>query len=164
MKRILPLLFAMLISVSLIIVPVFASEAAAPDTEQQLTEAEVQAISTADIPANLVKLTVSSHLGEITLVLPSGVGSGSLVLDGQYLRNMTSSTLYVFCPEFPDYIFSASRFDVLTYRDSEANNYQTVDLIVTEVKSSVPSFEEVFPWIFLALVILSALFAIWERR
>ena len=44
--------------------------------------------------------------------------------------NMSNSTVYAYCPDFPDYTFSAARFSEFTYR---ATNYNTSDLNISKV-------------------------------
>lgn len=44
--------------------------------------------------------------------------------------NLSVSTCYAYCPTYPDYTFSASRFGTFTYRTS---GYDTQDLAVTQL-------------------------------
>ena len=56
--------------------------------------------------------------------------SGSLV-------NMSNSTCYAYCPNYPDYTFQCNRFGEFTYRSS---NYNSVDLHITEISESNITF------------------------
>lgn len=47
--------------------------------------------------------------------------------------NMSSSTVYAYCPAFPEYTFSASRFNTFTYR---GDGLQSTELRVTSVTES----------------------------
>lgn len=53
--------------------------------------------------------------------------------------NLSNSTCYAYCPEYPDYTFSCSRFGTFTYR---ATNYNTTDLQVRNITDSNISFLE----------------------
>lgn len=47
--------------------------------------------------------------------------------------NMSNSTVYAYCPAFPEYTFSASRFNTFTYR---GDGFQSTDLGITSVTDS----------------------------
>lgn len=76
--------------------------------------------------------TVSCQLGDVHLTLPEGYSSDSLAFSGGRLINMTDSTLYLYCSEFPSYVFSANRFGPVSYREANGAGYQTVELIVSD--------------------------------
>lgn len=59
-------------------------------------------------------------------------GSGSPV-------NLSNSTCYAYCPDYPDYTISCSRFSTFTYR---ASNYNTADLQLTNISETNISFLE----------------------
>lgn len=145
MKRILAVVFAVFIMSALLIMPVAASAA-----NGAATTAVIAANS--NKPASLASLKVQCQLGEITLYLPYGIGQNALLHDGDTLRNMTDSTIYLYCPEFPDYVFSASRYSPVTYREPNGTNYQTVQLIVSD--SSVFSEDEKTVLIIVFVVVL----------
>lgn len=125
MKRILAISFAVFILAALLIVPVVASAATSAST--------TVIASNSNKPTSLASLKVQCQLGEITLYLPYGTGMNALLHDGDSLRNMTDSTIHLYCPEFPEYVFSASRYSPVTYREPNGTNYQTVQLIVSDV-------------------------------
>lgn len=47
--------------------------------------------------------------------------------------NMSNNTVYAYCPAFPEYTFSASRFNTFTYR---GDGVQARDLVITSVTDS----------------------------
>lgn len=49
------------------------------------------------------------------------------------LVNLSSSTCYAYCPDYPDYSFSCSRFNSFTYR---ASGYDTLDLGITDISET----------------------------
>lgn len=53
--------------------------------------------------------------------------------------NMSTSTCYLYCPAYPDYTFSASRFGTFTYR---ASNYNTTDLEIRNINDTNITFIE----------------------
>ena len=157
MKRFLQLLFAVLTSIVVIALPVMAADASSGTEVPE----EAQSLDKSDIPVSYAVITAETHMGELDLILPEGVGKDALVLDGDRLRNFTSGTLYVHCPQFPDYTFSASRFGVLTYREQNVGSMQSVELVVHSVKSS-PGFVEVFPFIFIILLTMCLFARLWD--
>lgn len=59
-------------------------------------------------------------------------GSGALV-------NLSNTTCYAYCPDYPDYTFSCSRFGTFTYR---ATNYNSSDLMITDISETNIEFLE----------------------
>lgn len=53
------------------------------------------------------------------------------------LVNLSNSTCYAYCPDYPSYTFSCSRFNSFTYR---ASNYDTSDLEITDISETNMSF------------------------
>lgn len=53
--------------------------------------------------------------------------------------NMSNTTCYAYCPDYPDYTFSCSRFNTFTYR---SDGYSTSDLNITQVMDSNIFFME----------------------
>lgn len=53
--------------------------------------------------------------------------------------NMSSSTLYLYCPAFPEYTFSAARFNTINYR---GDGNQNTELRITSVTNSNINFLE----------------------
>lgn len=84
--------------------------------------------------------------------------------------NMSTSTCYAYCPDYPDYTFSCSRFGTFTYRST---NYSTTDLEISEIKETNISFlddeasrlsaSEVLLFIAALIFVFGALFLITRR-
>ena len=55
------------------------------------------------------------------------------------LVNLSNTTCYAYCPTYPDYTFSCSRFGTFTYR---ASNYNTSDLLITNISDTNIEFLE----------------------
>lgn len=53
--------------------------------------------------------------------------------------NLSNSTCYAYCPDYPDYTFSCSRFGTFTYRSS---NYSSEDLEITNISDTNITFLE----------------------
>lgn len=150
-------------------VPVLAAEVSESTTEAVGSTDPVSSVADDSVLLDavgpefdgLVSFQVSSALGEITLYLPNGSSRDDLQLADGYLYNTTGSTLYLYCPQYPDYTFSASRFDTVYYRVN-ATGYSSVELAVTAVNSSVPDFENVLPFLILFAMFLSGFSLLWR--
>lgn len=83
-------------------------------------------------------ITGDSALGDgLTFYIPSNFVSGSLTYDENgYLFNLTSSSIYLYCPDYPDYTIYASRFSGFQYRTD--SNYGTtyLDLNLTNITAA----------------------------
>lgn len=83
-------------------------------------------------------ITGDSALGDgLTFYIPASFVSGSLTYDENgYLFNLTSSSIYLYCPDYPDYTIYASRFSGFQYRTD--SNYGTTyqDLNLTNVTAA----------------------------
>lgn len=53
--------------------------------------------------------------------------------------NMSNSTCYAYCPAYPNYTFTCSRFSTFTYRSS-GSSYSTSDLNITDISDTNISF------------------------
>lgn len=153
MKRVFAIFFAVFILAALLIMPVAASAANSAATTAVIANNKLQ---------RLASLSVTCQLGDITLYLPYGLDAGAVLLEGDALLNMTDSTVYLYCPEFPDYVFSASRFGAFSYRDSQASSYQTVQLIVSDSHTLSDSVESVLVCIVVVYLMLSVLVSFWR--
>lgn len=77
---------------------------------------------------------------DMTFYVPNEWAFDALTFDDSgELVNLSTSTCYLYCPKYPDYTFSASRFGTFTYR---ASNYNTSDLNITDISESNISFFE----------------------
>ena len=98
-------------------------------------DAAAFALSGADTEfENLAYYDISCSLGDIRLYLPYDVDRDALQLQDGKLVNLSNSTLYLYCPEYPSYTFSASRFQSVVYRVD--SSYTSVDLGEVELVES----------------------------
>ncbi len=111
--------------------------------------------------AGLAYFDVKSNLGSIRLYLPQGVSKDAVQLQDGMLYNVTNSTLYFYCREYPGYTFSASRFQNVSYR---ASNYDTQDLTVTEVTASGMVIDDYFDYVIIFCLVFIALAMIWRGK
>lgn len=69
--------------------------------------------------------------------VPADYASGSLTYDSSgYLFNLTSSSIYLYCPDYPDYTIYAPRFSGFQYRPASGSGYTYVDLYVHDVSDT----------------------------
>lgn len=80
-------------------------------------------------------ITGDSALGKsLTFYVPSDYAAGSLTYDENgYLFNLTSSSVYLYCPDYPDYTIYASRLSGFQYRTDSGYGSSYVDLNLTNV-------------------------------
>lgn len=85
--------------------------------------------------------TADCDLGsDLEFIVPVGVQEGSLLItESGDIVNMSNSTIYLYCPAYPDYTFSLSRFSGVTYRSD--SGYNSVSLVLSDVSYS-PVFTE----------------------
>lgn len=70
----------------------------------------------------------------LTFYIPASFVSGSLTYDENgYLFNLTSSSIYLYCPDYPDYTIYAPRFSVFQYRTDSSYGSSYVDLNLTNI-------------------------------
>lgn len=110
----------------------------------------------------LAYLDVTCNLGSIRLYLPYGVDLAGVQLRDGLLFNTTNSTIYLYCPDYPDYSFSASRFQNVTYRTS-GNNYNTVDLTGVSIEKTSVTLSQIMPFIHVFALILTIFSLCWRR-
>lgn len=68
----------------------------------------------------------------IKFYVPADFANGSLTYDDSgYLFNLTSSSIYLYCPDYPDYTIYAARFSGFQYRPGSGYSY--ADLNVTNI-------------------------------
>lgn len=90
-------------------------------------------VSAAELQGGYV-FTCDCALGSgVTFYVPTTYAAGSLTYDSSgNLFNLTSSTIYLYSPDYPSYTFTASRFSTFTYRTS---GYDTQDLNIRNVQT-----------------------------
>lgn len=75
-------------------------------------------------------ITGDSAMGSgLTFYVPADFAEGSLTYDSSgNLFNLTSSSIYLYCADYPDYTIYASRFSGFQYRAGTGSGYQYHDL------------------------------------
>lgn len=111
--------------------------------------------------SGLVRYTVNSNLGQISLQLPEGLDNTVLQLRDGYLYNVSGSTVYLYCDQFPTYTFSAARFSPVSYRTG--SGYDTQQLAVYEVITYSASPDQMWNYLFYFLLILIVFLLFWRR-
>ncbi len=83
-------------------------------------------------------LTGDCALGSgLTFYIPSDFAEGALTYDSSgVLFNLTSSSVYLYCPDYPDYTIYASRFSGFQYRSSSGSGYQYQDLNLRNITAT----------------------------
>lgn len=124
-----------------------------PVDSQYIVETSPSPMAIAETEANPVLLALDSDLaGGYFFTCDCALGNGLrfyvplefahdvFTFDGSgTLINLSNSTCYAYCPDFPDYTISCSRFSSFTYR---ASNYNTADLNIHNVTESNMTFLE----------------------
>lgn len=119
------------------------SEAAASDEEPALeTEESSEDIAALDVSGDLAGgyyFVCDSALGYgLTFYVPLEWAHDVFTLDSSGTPvNLSTNTCYAYCPDFPDYTISCSRFGTFTYR---ATNYNTADLRITNITDTNMTF------------------------
>lgn len=108
--------------------------------------------------------------------VPADFAAGSLTYDSSgYLFNLTASSIYLYCPDYPDYTIYASRFSGFQYRQSSGSGYQYQDLnlrnvtaanveILQEDPVQLPSTTSLLVGVVAAVCIVGAVLIISPRR
>ena len=122
-------------------------------------------------------ITGDSKLGnDLTFYVPSDYAAGSLTYDSSgNLFNLTSSSVYLYCPTYPDYTIYAPRFSGFQYRTDSGYGSTYVDLNLSDVSdtnveiledspSLVISSDKLLVCVLAVLVIGVAVFLIYPRR
>ena len=83
-------------------------------------------------------ITGDSAMGnDLTFYVPSDYASGSLTYDSSgVLFNLTASSIYLYCPDYPDYTIYAPRFSQFQYRAGTGSGYSYVDLNLKNISDS----------------------------
>ncbi len=80
-------------------------------------------------------ITGDSAMGSgLTFYVPADFAEGSLTYDSSgYLFNLTSSSVYLYCPSYPGYTIYAPRFSGFQYRAASGSGYNYEDLNLRNV-------------------------------
>lgn len=130
--------------------PTTSTDASDPS---DLQEATPDAVVAAETEEDASVLAVSGALAggyyfvcdcalgyDLMFYVPNEWAHDALTFDGSgEVVNLSTSTCYLYCPDYPDYTFSASRFGTFSYR---ASNYNTTDLEITNISDTNISFFE----------------------
>lgn len=83
-------------------------------------------------------ITGDSALGKnLTFYVPSDYAAGSLTYNSSGdLFNLTSNSIYLYCPDYPDYTIYAPRFSEFQYRSGTGSSYNYVDLNLRNVSDT----------------------------
>lgn len=109
---------------------------------------------------NLAYYSVSSSLGDLTLYLPEGIGLDTLQLKDGSLYNTSNSTIYLYCPEYSSYTFSAARFSPVMFRST---NYDSTQLTGVTINDSSSTFALSSDVIIIFCLVLICFFLIWRH-
>ena len=96
---------------------------------------------------------------DLRFEIPSNYEQGSLVIKDGNLFNSTSSTITIYCEQFPDYSFRLNAWSGLEYRQSSGAGYTYVDLPLSVDTGPVLSLRSSSVILF-AAILISALIII----
>lgn len=83
----------------------------------------------ADLDGGYYFVADSSLGSGLKFYIPSDYAEGSLTYnDSGYLFNLTSSSIYLYCPDHPNYTIYASRFSPFQYRIGSGFDYAALNL------------------------------------
>ena len=121
-------------------------------------------------------ITGNSAMGNgLTFYVPADYAAGSLTYDSSgNLFNLTASSIYLYCPDYPDYTIYANRFSGFQYRAGTGAGYQYQDLnlrgitstnveILEDSPSLALSLDKLLVMILVVLVIFVGAFVILRR-
>lgn len=110
---------------------------------------------------DLAYLDVSSNLGDLRLYLPHGVELAVMQVRDGLLYNVSNTTVYLYCPDYPGYTFSASRFSPVMYRADGYNSYTLSDVVISD---SVDTSDVHYHMVMLFFIVLVGLFSLWRGK
>lgn len=113
-------------------------------------------LSTGDMDsafAGLAYLDVTSKLGELRLYLPYGVDLEAVQIVSSRILNLSSNTVYLYSPDFPDYTFYASRFSPVQYRVSNVGSYTELSGVTVQGSGAARSEVEFYIFVFVLVII-----------
>lgn len=98
----------------------------------------------ADLQGGYYFVADSSLGSGLKFYVPSDFANGSLTFDSSgYLFNLTASSVYLYCPDYPDYSIYAPRFSGFLYRSGTGSGYTYLDLKATNItETNLQIFEE----------------------
>lgn len=111
--------------------------------------------------SDLAYLDVSCNLGDIRFYLPYGVELGVMQIRDGMLYNVSNSTVYLYCPDYPGYTFSASRFSPVMYR---VDGYNTATLSGVILSDSVDFPQVHYHLVMVFFIVLIGLCNLWRGK
>lgn len=111
--------------------------------------------------SDLAYLDLNCNLGDIRLYLPHGVDHNVVQVRDGVLYNVSNSTIYLYCAQYPDYTFSGSRFSPVMYR---ADGYNSIPLSGVSVSFTSWALDECFNYVIVFGIIFLFLYSIWRCK
>lgn len=108
----------------------------------------------------LASWSLSTNLGSITLIAPKDTNSSGIRIVDDSLVNYNNATVYFYCPEYPSYTFSASRFSPVYYRSESGYNSTLLTINTIEVESV--NFLDYYDYIVVGLLLCIFVFVLWR--
>ena len=122
-------------------------------------------------------VTGDSTMGnDLTFYVPSDYAVGCLTYDESgYLFNLTSSSIYLYCPDYPEYTIYAPRFSGFQWRSGSGSSYNYSDLnlknitagnveILEDSPSMALSYNMLLVLILAVIVIIAGMMILLPRR
>lgn len=147
------IIISLILCLSLLVIPAQA-------TQVQSTDPVAAAVDDGTFDS-FQYIDIESNLGQITLYFPRGTSPSSFVISSGALVNMSNSTIYLYCPQYPEYTFSASRFGPLSYRQS---GYDTTVLTGVSIVDQSYDLAEYTDVLVIVLLLFVAFILIWKGR
>lgn len=111
--------------------------------------------------SDLAYLDVSCNLGDLRLYLPHGVELSVMQVRDGLLYNVSNTTVYLYCPDYPDYTFSASRFSPVMYRADGYNSFTLSEVVISD---SVDTSQVHYHMVMLFFIVLVGLCSLWRGK
>lgn len=102
----------------------------------------------------------SSQLGNITLYAAADTNSAAIRIYENTFVNYNNSTVYFYCPEYPDYQFSASRFSPVYYRSD--GSYNSTLLTINSIQVSSIDLVDYQDYIICGMLLIIMLLVFWR--
>lgn len=111
--------------------------------------------------SDLAYMDVSCNLGDLRLYLPHGVELAVMQVRDGLLYNVSNTTVYLYCPDYPGYTFSASRFSPVMYRADGYNSYTLSEVVIFD-SVGTPDFYYL-PFMIFCIVFI-CLYSLWRGK
>lgn len=111
--------------------------------------------------SDLAYLDLSCNLGDLRLYLPHGVELAAMQVRDGLLYNVSNSTIYLYCPDYPGYTFSSSRFSPVMYRADGYSSYTLSDVVIS---ASSDTWKTHFHMVIIFFIVLIGLCSFWRGK